>query len=84
MLSAHALSGLEGKAQDRGTKEEAVAVIRVRAILSGLEGRMEVVGVTGTRVASNIFCLILYRKFVDLCSSSCFLNLVIYIGVLSL
>lgn len=29
---------------------------------------MEVVGVTGTRVASNIFCLILYRKFVDLCS----------------
>ena len=46
MLSAPALSGLEGKAQDRGTKEEAVAVIRVRAVLSGLEGRMEVVGVT--------------------------------------
>ena len=46
MLSADAVSGLEGQAQDQGTKEEAVAVIRVRARLRGPEGRMQVVGVT--------------------------------------
>ena len=39
------------------------------------------------RKVKNIYCLVFYqkkKKFVDLCSSSCFLNLVIYIGVLSL
>ena len=46
MLSADALSGLEGKAQDQGTKEEAVAVVRLTATLSGPEDRMEVVAVT--------------------------------------
>lgn len=47
MLSADALSGLEGKSPDQGTKEEAVAVVRVRARLRGPEGRMQVVGMGG-------------------------------------
>ena len=45
MLAAGAWDGLEGKAQDQGTKEEAIAVIKVRAILSGPEDRREGVGV---------------------------------------